>query len=287
MKFSNSSIRHLLEINAAMLFISTSGALGRYIQLSVPLLIAARAVLAFLILFIYCKWRGFSLKVSKKDVLPIILSGILLGLHWLTYFYALKLSNVAIGMLSLFTYPILTSFLEPIVLKTKFERVHLFLGFLVLTGIYFLVPSFDAKNSYTIAVGIGVLSALFYAMRNLILKNRVSNYNGSMLMCFQMAIIGIFLSPFFFTNEFSELESQWSSILVLALLTTAIGHTLFLNSFKHFSVTTASILSSVQPIYGILIGMVFLWEIPSLWTVLGGFFILSSVVIESVRSYEK
>ncbi|GMN04961.1 DMT family transporter [Croceitalea sp. MTPC5] len=270
-----------------MLFISTSGALGRYIQLSVPLLIAARAVLAFLILFIYCKWRGFSLKVSKKDVLPIILSGILLGLHWLTYFYALKLSNVAIGMLSLFTYPILTSFLEPIVLKTKFERVHLFLGLLVLTGIYFLVPSFDAKNSYTIAVGIGVLSALFYAMRNLILKNRVGNYNGSMLMCFQMAIIGIFLSPFFFTNEFSELESQWPSILVLALLTTAIGHTLFLNSFKHFSVTTASILSSVQPIYGILIGMVFLWEIPSLWTVLGGFFILSSVVIESVRSYEK
>jgi len=243
--------------------------------------------LAFLILFIYCKLRGFSLKVSKKDVVPIIASGVLLGLHWLTYFYALKLSNVAIGMLSLFTYPILTAFLEPVLLKTKLQKIHLLLGLLVLTGIYFLVPSFNTENSYTLAVGIGVLSALFYAMRNIILKNRVSNYNGSMLMCFQMAIVGIFLSPFFFTNELHELGSQWPWILTLALLTTAIGHTLFLNSFKHFSITTASILSSVQPIYGILIGILFLSEIPSLWTVLGGFFILSSVVIESVRSYKK
>ncbi|MDT0607320.1 DMT family transporter [Croceitalea rosinachiae] len=284
MKIKNTSLSHLLEINLAMIFVSTSGALGRYIDLAVPLIIATRSILALLVLVIYCKLKGFSFKVEKMDKLPIVIGGLFLGLHWLTYFYSLKLSNVAIGMLSLFTYPILTSFLEPLFLKTKFQKIHLLLGLLVLIGIYFLVPSFDLDNSYTIAVAIGVLSALFYALRNIILKKRAINYNGSSLMCFQLFSIVLFMSPAFVYFELTDITSQWQWLVLLAVLTTAIGHTLFLNSFKHFSITTASILSCVQPIFGIVIVAIFLKEIPTMMTVLGGLLILSSVVIESVRS---
>ena len=268
-----------------MIFISTSGALGRYIELPVPITIASRAILAFFILLLYCKWRGIPLKIYKKDIFPIVLSGIFMGLHWITYFYSLQLSNVAIGMLSLFTYPVITSFLEPLVLGTRFQKIHFLLGILVLCGIYFLAPNFDMGNSHTLAVAIGVLSALFYALRNLILKTKVSTYNGSMLMCYQVGIIGVMLFPFFFSMDIDGIASQWEAMVLLALLTTAIGHTLFLNSFKHFSITTVSIISSVQPVYGILIGALFLSEIPSLVTLLGGILILSSVIIESIRSY--
>lgn len=286
MRNRNPHIAHLFEINLAMLFVSTSGALGRFIDLPVPVTIASRAILAFLLLWLFCKWRGISLKIDKKDYLPIFMSGIFMGLHWITYFYALKLSNVAIGMLSLFTYPVITSLLEPILLKTKFLKIHLVLGIMVLAGIYFLVPKFELGNSYTIAVGVGVLSALCYALRNLVLKARVKNYNGSALMCYQMVIVGTFLFPVFFFLETEGVLNQWKGLLTLALVTTAIGHTLFLNSFKYFSITTASIISSVQPVYGIIIGAVFLSEIPSLMTIFGGLLILGSVVIESVRTYK-
>lgn len=286
MKVKNTSLTHLLEINLAMLFVSTSGALGRYIDLPIPLIIVSRSILAILVLLLYCKWKGFSFKIAKKDRLSIFASGIFLGLHWLTYFYSLKLSNVAIGMLSLFTYPIITSFLEPLLLKIKFQRIHFLLGALVLTGIYFLVPSFDLNNSYTVAIGVGLLSALFYALRNIILKKRTASYNGSSLMCFQLIVISVLMSPVFLFYETDGFASQWQWLLVLAILTTAIGHTLFLNSFKHFSITTASILSSVQPIFGIIIAALFLKEIPTLMTVVGGLLILSSVVVESVRSYK-
>lgn len=120
-----------------MLFISTSGALGRYIQLSVPVTIASRAILAFVILLLYCRYKKVSFRIEKADRSMVILSGLLMGVHWLTYFYALQMSNVAIGMLSMFTYPVLTAFLEPILLKTKFQKIHLLLGALVLFGIYF------------------------------------------------------------------------------------------------------------------------------------------------------
>ncbi|MEB8345640.1 DMT family transporter [Flavobacteriaceae bacterium KMM 6898] len=285
MSSKNPHIAHLLEINLAMLLVSTSGALGRFIDLPVPITIASRAILAFMLLWLFCKWRGISLRLDNKDFLPVIMSGILMGLHWITYFYALKLSNVAIGMLSLFTYPVITSLLEPILLKTKFLKIHLVLGIMVLGGIYFLVPKFEIGNSYALAVGVGIMSALFYALRNLVLKARVRNYNGSALMCYQMVIVGALLFPVFFFLETDGMLGQWKGLFTLALVTTAIGHTLFLNSFKYFSITTASIISSVQPVYGILIGAIFLAEIPSLMTVFGGILILGSVVIESVRTY--
>ncbi|WP_299317471.1 DMT family transporter [uncultured Maribacter sp.] len=277
-------IQHLLEINLAMLFIATSGALGRYVQLPVPVAIGARALLAFVALFLYCKWKGFSLKIDKKDIPVILLSGVLMGVHWVAYFYALKLSNVAIGMLSIFTYPVITAFLEPILLKTKFELMHLLLAFLVLTGMYFLSPTLDFENSYTVAIGFGVFSALAYALRNILLKKKVAKYNGSMLMTYQTAIVGVILFPFLFTVSSETIISQWKVLVALAVLTTAIGHTMFLMTFKHFNITTVSILSSVQPIYGIIIGAIFLSEIPKGTTILGGILILSSVVIESIRS---
>ncbi|MFW2375782.1 MAG: DMT family transporter [Cellulophaga baltica] len=280
-------LNHLVELNLAMLFVSTSGALGRYVNLPVPVTIGVRAVIAVVLLFLFCKWKKISLRVPKKDLGAVFVSGVLLGLHWITYFYALRLSNVAIGMISLFTYPILTAFLEPLLLKTKFQKIHLVLALLVLAGIYFLVPSFDVGNDYTLAVGVGTLSALFYSLRNLLLKAKAAKYNGSMLMCYQLLVISVLLSPFYSTVQLNVVLSEWKGLAALALLTTAIGHTLFLNSFKNFSITTVSILSSVQPIYGILLGAIFLSEFPKINTLIGGVLILSSVVIESIRSSKK
>ncbi|MDY8138926.1 DMT family transporter [Aquimarina sp. 2201CG5-10] len=281
----NRHLRNVLELNLAMLLISTSGALGRYIDMPVPVTIGSRAILAGVLLFLFCKWRKISLHIESKDRVTIMVGGILMGLHWITYFYALRLSNVAIGMISLFTYPVITSLLEPLILKTKFQKMHLVLGIMVLLGIYFLVPDFSFENTYAKAVGFGVISALCYALRNLIMKTKVTNYHGSMLMWYQLVVISVMLLPFLFIMDSSGIKDQWPWLLVLALLTTAIGHTLFLFSLKRFSATAASIMSSVQPVYGIIIGIIFLGEIPVLSTIIGGVLILTSVVIESIRTY--
>ena len=287
MQNNQAHVRNILELNLAMLLISTSGALGRYIDMPVPVTIAFRTMLAAVFLFLFCKWKKISFSIASKDRFIILLGSILMGLHWITYFYALKMSNVAIGMLSLFTYPVITSFLEPIVLKIKFQKMHLLLGALVLLGIYFLVPDFSLENSYAKAVGIGVVSALCYSLRNLLMKTKVNSYNGSMLMWYQLLIVTVFLLPALFVMDSSAITTQWPWILVLAIVTTAIGHTIFLFSLKKFSATTTSIISSIQPVYGILIGIVFLKEIPVLTTIIGGILILTSVVIESIRSYTK
>ncbi len=268
-----------------MLLLSTSGPFGKYIELPVPLTIGIRALLALFFLILYCRWKSLSFRLRKKDMVPILITGILMCLHWTTYFQALQLSNVAIGMLSLFTYPVLTAFLEPLFLKTRFQRLHILLGVLVLSGIYLLVPEVDIRNSHTLAIGFGVFSALCYAIRNLILKTKVVDYQGSILMSYQLIVTTIVLLPVYFIYDLGTIANQWQGLLGVALITTAMGHTMFINTFKDFSVTTISIISSIQPVYGILIGALLLSEIPSWSTVLGGVLILISVMIESVRSY--
>lgn len=279
--------QHILELNLAILFISTSGPLGRYIDLPVPLTIGLRALIAAVLIFLFCKWKRFDLKIKKEDKLTVLLSGVFMCLHWITYFYSLKLSNVAIGMISLFTYPVITAFLEPLILKTQFQRIQILFGVLVLVGIYLLVPDFDLKNNYTLALILGVLSAVFYSLRNIITKSKVSTYNGSVLMLYQLLIIVILLSPFSILIEIPLIISQLPALFVLAIVTTSIGHTLFIYSFKKFTTTSASIMSSSQPVYGILLGMVLLKEFPDFHALLGGLIILSAVILESYVVYKK
>ena len=190
-------------------------------------------------------------------------------------------------MLSLFTFPVITAFLEPLFSKVKFDPIHIILGILVLAGIYLLAPEFNLESSQVQGVLLGVISAICYALRILILKQHVSKYNGTMLMFYQVAILSFVLFPFLFFMDTSNIKTQFPYVILLALLTTAIGHTMFVNSLKYFKVSTASIIGSSQPVFGIIIAYFFLNEVPTTNTFLGGALILATVVIESIRSNKK
>lgn len=284
-KVKNQHLKHVLELTFATLLISTSGALGKFIDMPAPVTIWWRSALAMLFLLIFCNYKKVSLKIqSKKDLSAFILSALFMAAHWITYFIALQSSTVAIGMLALFTFPILTAFLEPLFSKTKFDYVHLLLGAMVLLGIYILSPVLDIESDAVKGILFGLLSAFCYAMRILILKQYVTKYNGSSLMFFQLLIMSIVLVPTLFLLDTSNISTQFPYVIILALVTTAIGHTLFIGSLKHFKVSTASIIGSSQPIFGIIIAFLFLNEMPTLNTFLGGSLILATVVIESLRS---
>ena len=281
----NQHANQILLLSLATLLISTSGALGKYIDLPTPVTIWWRCFLGGLFLFLFCKYRKIQINIrSKKDISTIFISAFFLGTHWITYFYALKLSNVALGMLSLFTFPVITAFLEPLFSKTKFNPIHIILGFMVLLGIYILAPNFNFESNQVKGVLLGVFSAVCYAFRNLILKNHVANYNGTTLMMYQTAILTVLILPVMFFMDTSNIQTQFPYIILLALVTTAIGHSLFIASLKYFSVSTASIIGSAQPVFGIIIAFIFLNEIPTLNTFFGGSLIIGTVVIESFRS---
>ena len=281
----NAHLKNISGLLLATLFISTSGVLGRYIAMPTEVIIWFRAAIAMVLLYFYCKYKKIDLTIkSSKDYKPFFISGLLMALHWVTYFYALKLSNVALGVLSLYTFPIIIALLEPLFLKVKFDPIYILLGLMVLTGLFILTPEFNIESTQVKGILFGVFSAFCYAVRILILKQHVAKYNGTMLMFYQTVIITILLLPTLFFMDISGFKSQFPYLLLLAFLTTAIGHSLMLHSLKFFSASTASIISSLQPIFGIILAFFFLQEIPTMRTFWGGSLILLTVVIESVRS---
>ncbi|GFD83566.1 DMT family transporter [Tenacibaculum mesophilum] len=278
-------IKNLSGLLLATLFISTSGVLGKYIAMPSEVIVWFRSVIAMVILYVFCRFKKIDLTIqSRRHLFPFLMGGIFMGAHWITYFYALKLSNVAIGMLSLYTFPVMIAFLEPLFLKIKFNPIHIVLGLMVLLGLYILAPDFDIKNTQVQGVLFGLLSALCYSIRILILKQYVQQYNGVMLMFYQVVIITITLVPVLFFMDVSGFQEQLPYLLLLALLTTAIGHSLMVHSLQFFSASTASIISSIQPVFGILLAFIFLNEIPTWNTFIGGSLILATVIIESIRS---
>ena len=283
----SNTLKNLSILLTASILISTSGVLGRYIAMPVEVIIWFRAFFAMILLYGFCKVRKQPMTIkSQKHKVPFLLGGIFMAVHWITYFYALKLSNVALGVLSLYTFPIFTAILEPFFLKIKFNPRYIVLGIIVLIGLYVLTPDLDFQNSYVQGILIGLFSALCYAIRILIFKQYVDAYNGTVLMLYQTVVISVILLPTLFFMDLSAFRSQWPYIIILAVVTTATGHSLMLHALQFFSATTASIISSLQPVFGIFLAFIFLGETPIQNTYIGGAIILVAVVIESFKSKE-
>lgn len=203
-----------------------------------------------------------------------------MALHWVSYFYALDYSNVAIALLTLYTFPAITAILEPLMSKEKYHWKELLLAVITLLGIYVITPEFSFENNYTIAILLGLVSSFTYALRNIFIRTPAKSHHGSALMFHQLVIVILLLAPFLFFLDTTGSIDQWKGLVLLGLITTAIGHSLFVASLKNLSATTASILSTIVPVYALLWAYLFLGEVPAMQTLYGGAIIMSTVLLK-------
>lgn len=276
-------LKHVLLLNTATLIISTSAVIARYMNIAPKLAIFGRSAIAFLALALFMAIKGSEFKVRKTD-LPILFgSGFLLAIHWVLYFFALEQTSVAIGVITIFTYPIWTVLLEPIFLKTKFDPINLILAVAILFGVYLLVPP-EPSSKMLLGILSGIVFAIAYSIRNLYSKKILSQYSGYKILWFQALVVVLVLFPFIDGQEYKIMMDNVWMLLLLGTLTTALGHGLMVTSLKYFNVGQAGILASLQPLYAIILGIVVLGEIPTGNIMLGGLIIFSLVLYEVYRS---
>lgn len=252
-------------------------------------IISGRAVIAFLLLAFFLYSRGKSLAVnSRNDLFKILGIGVLFGVHWVTYFHSIQVSTVAIGMLSLFTYPLFTAIMEPLFDGKRIDVFSLILALLAFIGLGFMVPSFDWDDANFQGVVWGLISAVLYSLRNILTKQMHIHYSSSHLLALQLFAASAVLLPF--ASGLWEMISTPKYLLyqvVLAGLFTAFAHTLWIRSFAKLPVVTAGIFSTISPFYGILSAWFFLGETPPERIWFGGGVILFCAVMEVVRTSGK
>jgi drug/metabolite transporter (DMT)-like permease len=281
----NTRNKSLLEIHFAVFLFGVSGLFGKLLSLPAIIIVLGRVAFSsifLLLLLLYIK-KDIKLK-EKKHYFYLIIMGIILAIHWTTFFQSIQVSTVATGLLAFSTFPIFVTFLEPYFFKEKIRLSNILVAAITFLGVILVIPSFEFGNSTTQGVLWGLVSGFTYAILSILNKKYVKEYSSVIIAFYEQFIAAIILIPFYFLQK---PIFQLNDIFLLALLGvvfTGISHLLFINGLKNIKAQTAGIISSLEPVYGILFAAFLLSEIPSIREVLGGMIILGAVFYSSIKS---
>lgn len=278
-------LRSVLELNLTILIMGNVTLFAKLLPFPAVTIISGRALFSVLILGLFFWIRGKSVSYrSFKDFSFVFGIGILFALHWVTYFHSIQVSTVAVGMLSLFTYPVFSAILEPMFGGKRPDPFAFFLACFSFFGLFLIVPDLSWDNQMFQGVVWGVVSAVLYAIRNLLTKEMHVHYPSAQILFTQLIATSLVLLPFADGLFVMLAEPKYLVFqVVLAGVFTSLAHTIWIRSLSNLSVTTAGTLSTLSPIYGSLAAWYFLGEVPPdrLW--LGGGVILFCAILEVFR----
>lgn len=281
----NAKNKNLMEIHSAVFLFGLSGLFGKFLMLSSTIIVLGRAFFSsifLLILILYVK-KDIKLK-EKKHYLYLIIMGVILAIHWSTFFESIKVSTVAIGLLTFSTFPVFVTFLEPFFLREKLKLSDVLIAIVTLLGVMLVIPKFQLGNSSTQGVVWGIVSGFTYAILSMLNKKFVKEYSSLVIAFYEQFIATIVLLPFLFLNKPIFTLKDILVLVLLGIVFTGISHSLFINGLKNIKTQTAGIIASLEPVYGIVFAAFLLGEIPTLREILGGIIILSTVFYSTTKS---
>lgn len=300
------NLKHNLHLHLIVFIWGFTAILGKLISLDALPLVWWRMSLAVVLIFGYIYYRKTSFTLSRKDIILLLISGLVIALHWITFFKAIKVSNISITLACLSTGAFFTSILEPIFYKRKMVWYEIVFGLVVLIGLYFVIessePNFIQKsfNSNMTGTMQGVLLALtsaFLSASFSIINGKFAQRIDATIVSFYELLGGVlFLSVFLlFTQQFSTeffnitlSDLMWLGIL--ASVCTAYAFIASVNVMKYISPYTVMLSINLEPVYGIALAVLIFDknEQMSFSFYIGAAIILITVILNGlIRNYKK
>ncbi len=271
----------------AVFLLALNGLFAKLIPLDALTVTQVRSTVAAIALVCFALLTKRRVRLeSAKQLAGISMLGVFLGLHWVTFFHAMQVSTVAIGMLSFFTYPVITVFIEPLFHGRQIDKADVFAAMLVFVGIIIMVgEDITQLNSNTLQGAIwGVFSACLFALRNVLQKYKFQQVSSDGLILYQVITIALMLFVFIDFDSIDSLElNDWLLIILLGAVSTAMAHSLFSFSLKHIPAKSVSMIACLQPPFAALFAWLVLNEMPGHGVLIGGLIIVSVAFYESVH----
>ena len=192
--------------------------------------------------------------------------GVLVALHWITFFGAIKYSNASITLIALATASFFTAFIEPLILKKPFSPIEMGLGLLIVPGMVLVVKNIDL--SMHIGIYLGLISSLLAVIFSVLNKKYIDDVDPMTITFIELGSAWLFIScclPFLFTYS-EEPIFFWPTamdlvyLLVLALACTTLAYILSLRALKHLSAFATNLTINLEPVYGIILAWLILNE---------------------------
>ncbi len=283
----NETRRAYLELHLAVVLYGFTAILGKLINISAISIVWWRVGIASISFLFILKVGKLVKTLPRKVIIRFMLIGIIVGLHWVTFYGSIKLSNASISLICLATTSLFTSFLEPLIVKRKFEWLELVTGIIILPGMYFIVNGI--KVEFYQGVIVGLFSALFAALFSILNKKYIDDAKPTEIAGIQLFGVFVFVTicaPFVYLYnpeiEWMPQGMDYVYLLILALVCTTFAYILSMRSLRQLSAFASNLVVNLEPVYGILLAAAILAEYKDLST---NFYIGVVIISFAVFSY--
>ena len=288
----NNRSKNILQLHFIVFIFGFTSVLGALISISaLPLTIYRMGIASFflaLFIFFYDKNKY---KLRKALIIKILFCGIIISLHWITFFYAIKISNVSITVSMMSSAAFLTSLLEPLFFRKKLLLYELILGIISLFGVSII---FNAEIKYIDGLIVALISSFLVSVFT-ILNSRIVINNSSITISFYELFIGFLFSLcyyYFFTEtsmSFEKINYQDLIFLfILGVFCTSYAFTKSVDLIKYLKPFTIMMIINMEPVYAILLSLLVFGESEflSINFYIGFIIILISIIINGIFKYK-
>ncbi|WP_298138711.1 DMT family transporter [Flavobacterium sp.] len=254
----NDNTKSYLHLHLIVFIWGFTAILGRLISLDALPLVWYRMLFAVGFIFIYIKYKKTPIKIPKRILLKFLVAGLVIALHWFTFFRAIKVSNVSITLACLSTGAFFTSLIEPVFFGKKIIWYEIFFGLIVVFGLSII---FNVEGRYVEGIVLALTSAFLSASFAVINSKFVKEYDPTVISYYELSGGVLFFSIFLlFTNSFNAAFFTLSinDIIYLIILSSVCTAYAFIAStavMKFLSPYTVMLTINLEPIYGIILAV--------------------------------
>lgn len=287
---NKSSIQDYVKLHAVILVWGFTGILGKVITIPSVSIVWYRTLIAFVSLILFLWFKKQAISIAKNDLLKYLGTGIIVALHWFFFFEALKVSTVSVTLATLASATLFTSILEPLFFKKKLVPYEIIFGFIVIGG---LMMIFQFETKYHLGIIYSLISAfcasLFTTLNGIFVAGGGKPINITMYeMLGAVLVISLYLFGVgslnvetlgLFNNGTQNFWLDLFYLLILGIICTSIAFAISVDVMKKLSPFTVSISINMEPIYAIILALIFFGEEEQMST---GFYIGTALVMSTI-----
>ena len=252
------------QIHFCVLLWGFTAILGKLITLPAQALVVWRMLLVSVFLAVLPRvWRG--LRVLPPRLIAIYAGiGVIVALHWLTFYGAIKLANASVAVSCLALGSIFTAIIEPMLTGKPHARSEILLGLMVIPGVYLLIGG--VPLSMHLGIAVGILSSLLTAVFATLNKRYVHEADPESVTFIEMSVGALALagaSALYFGVDATFIRPDLYNfifLLMLAILCTLLPFIISLHALRHISAFSTQLALNLEPVYAIVIAALWLRE---------------------------
>ncbi len=291
----NDKLLNYLHLHFIVFIWGFTAVIGALISLDAIPLVWYRMGIASILVVLYIIIAKKKVRFPRKVLFGFFIAGLIIAVHWLTFFGAIKVSNVSVTLAIMSTGAFFTSLLEPLFFRRKIIYYEMIFGLIAVVGLFII---FQASMEYFWGIILALISAFLSALFSVINGNYAKRYEASVISMYELIFgvlcitVYLLISGDFSTDFFKISTSDWWYLFLLASVCTAYAFIASIHVMRWLSPFTVMLTINLEPVYGIVLALWILGDSENMSPQFyyGALIILATVILNGIlkmKAYRK